>query len=248
MMNDFLATLVSWLLVPVALYQGLGVRRRTPRLAPPRGAQIGRIGDGAPAWRFLLIGDSSAAGVGVDRVADTLAPQLAQIVHLQTGEAVSWRAAGANSAIASEIRDHIVPNIEARDFTHIVLAVGTNDMKNYVGKRQFKKGFGSLLYSIHARWPQATVIWSPVVDMRDVPAMPWLLARIMRLRTQLINGMGTRMCRERQAIAATPLPIRGPGGFAVDGFHANAAGYRFWAEHLSGFILDEPAPPPSSLQ
>lgn len=247
-MNDVLAAALSWLLVPVALYQGLGVRRRTPRLAPPRGAQLGRVGDASPAWRLLVIGDSSAAGVGAERVSETLAPQLARIIHLQTNEAVAWRAAGANSAIASEIRDHIVPNIEARDFTHIVLAVGTNDMKNYLSAKQFKKGFGSLLYSIHARWPQATVIWSPVVDMRDVPAMPWLLARIMAMRTQLINGMGARMCRERQAIAATPLPINGPGGFAIDGFHANAAGYRAWAEHLAVLILDAPAPPASSLQ
>ena len=209
---------------------------------------MGRIGDGTPAWRLLVMGDSSAAGVGAERVSDTLAPQLAQIIHLRTGETVSWRAAGANSAIASEIRDHIVPNIEARDFTHIVLTVGTNDMKNYVSKRQFKKGFGSLLYAIHARWPQATVIWSPVIDMRDVPAMPYLLGRILRLRTQIINGMGVRLCRERQAIAATPLPIRDPSGFAVDGFHASAAGYRYWAEHLAGFILDERAPPASSLQ
>ena len=244
-MNNFIAGLVSWLLLPVAGFYGLQIRRKTPRLPPPRGSQRGRLGaaDASPAeWRLLIMGDSSAAGVGVDRVEETLAPQLAEIIHARTGQSVSWRSAGANSAVARDLRDLILPNIEERDFTHIVLAVGTNDMKNYLTAMQFKKGFGGLLYAIHARWPDAKVVWSPVLHMPDVPVLPPVLAWILSLRTRIINHMGFRMCHERQGIAAKPLPVPSHEGFAIDGFHANAAGYRYWAEHLAGYVMDEEAP------
>ncbi|MBW3096323.1 SGNH/GDSL hydrolase family protein [Pseudohoeflea coraliihabitans] len=237
-MNTITAGLLSWLLLPVAAVYALGIRRTAPRLPPPRGPQRGRIGATEPVWRLLVMGDSSSAGVGAERVEDTLAPQLAHLIHATTGDAVSWRGAGANSAKAADIRDHVLPNIEERDFTHIVLTVGTNDMKNYLTARQFKKGFGGLLYTIHARWPDARVIWSPVLDMMDVPLLPGPLARILNMRVKVINTMGERLCRERQAIAAPPLPVPSGEGFASDGFHANAAGYRHWAEHLLPFLTD----------
>jgi lysophospholipase L1-like esterase len=244
-MNNFIAGFISWLLLPVAAYYGLQIRRKTPRLPPPRGSQRGRLGtsgDSSADLRILIMGDSSAAGVGADRVEDTLAPQLAAVIQARSGQSVSWRAAGANSAVARDLRDRILPNIEERDFTHIVLTVGTNDMKNYLTAMQFKKGFGGLLYAIHARWPDAKVVWSPVLHMPDVPVLPPVLAWILSLRTRIINQMGYRMCRERQGVAATPLPITSHEGFAVDGFHANTAGYRHWAEHLAGYLMDVEAP------
>lgn len=236
-MNDLTASLLSWLLLPLALGQGIGLRRTATRMPPPRGPQSGRVGASEPLWRILVMGDSSAAGVGAERTADTLGPQIARIIHDRTGESVSWRNAGANSAISEEVRDHVLPHVDGRDFTHVVLVVGTNDMKNYNTKARFTRGFGGLLYACHARWPEAVVIWSPVINMPEVPIMPPRLARILALRTQIINAIGNELCSDRLAIASSPLPIEGRQGFAVDGFHANAVGYAYWAEHLANVIL-----------
>jgi len=246
-MNNFLAGPVSWLLAPVALFKGLGVRRTVPRLPPPRGRPRGQIGVGEAEIRLLIIGDSSAAGVGADKVEDTLGSQLAAILNQASGKTVAWRNAGANSAIAAQVRDHVVPHIEERNFTHVIIAVGTNDAKNFKTRSAFKKGFGGLLYAIHARWPDAEVFWSPVIAMPDVPALPASLGFILGLRAQIINAIGVQLCRERNATAIPPLPVEGPEGFAIDGFHANALGYKHWAQHIARFIRDE-SPAPSSLQ
>jgi len=246
-MNNNLAGLISWLLVPIALFKGLSVRKTVPRLPPPRGRPKGQIGEGKAETRLLIIGDSSAAGVGAERIEDTLGSQLAALMHETTGNPVAWRNAGANSATAAQVRDYVVPHIEERNFTHVIIAVGTNDAKNFKTRSAFKKGFGGLLYAIHTRWPDAEVFWSPVVAMSDVPALPSSLGLILGLRVQIINATGAQLCRERNATAIDPLPVEGPGGFAIDGFHANALGYKHWAQHIAKFIPDE-APAPSSLQ
>ncbi|OCW59330.1 SGNH/GDSL hydrolase family protein [Hoeflea olei] len=240
-MNSLLAGALSWLLLPIALVEGMRVRRAAPRLPPPRGRPKGVVGTGEAAIRLLVLGDSSAAGVGADRIADTLGPQLAACLHEQTGKTVSWRNAGANSATAAQVRDFVVPHVAERDFTHVLIAVGTNDAKNFVTRSAFKKGFGGLLYAVHARWPEAQVYWSQVIAMEHVPALPPRLAFILGLRRDIINAVGRQLCRERYGEALAPLAVLGPEGFATDGFHANAEGYRYWAEHVTRAIgKDEP--------
>lgn len=246
-MNTFSAGIVSWLLLPLAIYLGLRVRKAAQRLPPPSGRTKGKIGDGQAEIRLLVIGDSSAAGVGAGEMDDTLGPQIAARFHTATGKTVAWRNAGANSAVASQVRDYVVPNIEEHDFTHVLITVGTNDSKNFLTRSRFKKGFGGLLYAVHTRWPEARIFWSPVIDMTRVPALPPVLGFILGLRVQIINAMGVQLCRERHAIATEPLPLVHPDGFAIDGFHANRRGYEYWAEHLVKIMLGE-APAPSSLQ
>ncbi|MDZ7603746.1 MAG: SGNH/GDSL hydrolase family protein [Hoeflea sp.] len=245
-MHKLVAGLMSWALVPVAVIQGAGVRRTAPRLPPPRGVPKGQVGEGPAEIRLLVVGDSSAAGVGAERIEDTLGPQIALRLNQSTGRPVAWRNAGANSATAAQVRDHVVPNIEERDFTHVILLVGTNDAKNFVTKSRFKQGFGGLLYAAHARWPDARIYWSPVIAMKDVPALPRALGFILGLRVAIINSTGVQLCQERYGAAVDPLAVDGPEGFAVDGFHANALGYGHWAEHVARFILDAERAPSSS--
>ncbi len=113
-MNTFSAGIVSWLLLPIAIHLGLRVRKKAQRLPPPSGKAKGQIGKGEAELRLLVIGDSSAAGVGADEIGDTLGPLLATRFNAATGKTVAWRNAGANSAVASQLRDYVVPNIEER--------------------------------------------------------------------------------------------------------------------------------------
>lgn len=123
-----------------------------------------------------------------------------------------------------------------------MLAIGTNDAKNFHSVPRFKKEFGGLLYALRAKWPEARVVWSPVLEFTRAPAMPPLLGRILEIRATEMNRMGVRLCNERGAVPASRLPITNPeAGFASDGFHASEAGYRAWAEHLLDFALGDEA-------
>ncbi|WP_296746085.1 SGNH/GDSL hydrolase family protein [Mesorhizobium sp.] len=237
-MQRLLAPL-TWLAFPVYVWQGLGVRRRTTRMLPAQGPVLHEIAGSAPAVSLLVMGDSSAASVGIANSEDGLAAQLAGLIAERSGRNVRWRAAGFNSATSGQIRDHVLPNLSADPWTHIVLAIGTNDTKNFHSVPRFKKEFGGLLYALRAKWPEARVVWSPVLEFTRAPAMPPLLGRILEIRATEMNRMGVRLCNERGAVPAARLPITNPeAGFASDGFHASEAGYRAWAEHLLAFVLD----------
>ena len=144
--------------------------------------------------------------------------------------------AGSNSAIAADLRDHVVPHLPHENWTHILFIVGTNDAKNFVTLRSFKKGFGGLIYALKAKFPEARLVWSPIIDMEKMPTLTPFLARMLNIRARALNAEGADLCAERYAIAADPLPISIPNGFAADGFHANAAAYKVWADHVMEWL------------
>lgn len=243
-------TLLSWLLLPVYVWQGIALRRHVERMIPPAGPAHGSVGlalvqgssatDEAgdlPQIRLLVLGDSSAAGVGVERIEDGLACRLAERLHDLTGRPVLWRAAGFNSAASADLRDHVVPNLAREPYTHLLLTTGTNDVKNFHGARRFKREFGGLLYALRARWPEARIVWSPPVDMLRVPALAPGLAKVLHHREQVLGRLGRRLCLERGVVPATTLPRVEPAGFARDGFHASAEGAAYAAGHLAGTVL-----------
>lgn len=75
-LTDFEIALFNWypnmllkistiVLVPALILQGYRVKKNTPRLAEPQGLRKGVIGQGK-ALSILILGDSAAAGVGVE--------------------------------------------------------------------------------------------------------------------------------------------------------------------------------------
>ncbi|MCU0790492.1 MAG: SGNH/GDSL hydrolase family protein [Nitratireductor sp.] len=232
-----LEALATWLALPVYVWQGLGVRRRTSRMPPPESSsELSFAGRGAPL-RLLVLGDSSAAGVGVSHVSQSFAGMLPQFLSERSGRPVIARIAGMNSATSGQIRDHAVPHIEPRDFQYIALNIGTNDAKNFHSARRFKKDFGTLLYALRARFPHAVIIWSGVIDLEACPALPQPLGRILGIRSRIIDRKGKLLCIERGALAPVSKWRAIRENFSEDGFHASEKGYREWADAMAGYIL-----------
>ena len=114
-MNTLAHSLISWLAFPLYVWQGVEVRLRAERMLPAEGPVIHHLpGTGGPL-RLMVLGDSSAASVGVGRTESGMAARLAGLIGEATGRPVDWRAAGFNSATSGQIRDHVLPNLAADD-------------------------------------------------------------------------------------------------------------------------------------
>ncbi len=244
--SPLLNSLVSWLCFPVYVVQGMWVRKHSMRLSPPsKGAWSGQFGKGKAKIRLLTIGDSSAAGVGIEDTSGTIGVQMAKKLHEATGSPVAWKVTGHNSAVAGQLRDYVVPNLDREDWTHIAVMLGTNDMKNWHTVPRWKREFGTLLYALRARWPEAKIYWHQAIDVREVPSLPQPLASIINLRVALLNRKGAQLCLERGAVCVPPLQETRAEGYCSDGFHANETGYTVWADHILAHFDDEPRTSPA---
>lgn len=228
---------LSWLLLPIYIIQGLSVRRKSIRLTPPTPQHLDEVpGTGKPI-RLLMVGDSSAAGVGVDTIKDSLAGHLQDWLSQKSKRPIHIRIAGCNSATSGQIRDFVVPNIKREKFTHVILCIGTNDAKNFHTGRRFCRDFGTLLYALRTRFPTASILWPGILDLSQVPTLPWPLNEILGIRSREMMRRGQILCQERLAEVPEGQWSTQRDNFAIDGFHASAQGYRQWAKVLAEHIL-----------
>ena len=244
-MSPLITSLLSWLCFPLYVVQGIYVRKTSMRLSPAPGPRTGQFGKGKAETVLLTIGDSSAAAVGIDDTSGAIGPQMAHKLFEMHGRPVAWHISGHNSAVAGEIRDQVVPNLAERDYTHIIIMLGTNDMKNWHSVKRWKKEFGTLLYALRTRFPEAKLYWHQAIDVRHAPALPEPLGSILNLRVKLLNRKGAQLCLERGAVCVPPLPVVDPAGYCRDGFHANEAGYNAWADHMIAHLDRQPRTSPA---
>ena len=110
-------------LSPLLVAQALLARRRVPRLPEAAGPRSGAVGRG-PALKLLVVGDSSAAGVGVVHQREALAAQLAAQVAASNRVWVHWRLV----ARSGEVRNQRLTDLADR--TVVALAASINVWRN----------------------------------------------------------------------------------------------------------------------
>ena len=96
---------------PLLMLQGRHVRRVTPQLPEARGERTGLAGTGTGTGtgtrvvRLLIAGDSSAAGVGVDRVSDAMAGVFPDRLAARLACGVRWRLVAQAGLTAAGVRE-----------------------------------------------------------------------------------------------------------------------------------------------
>lgn len=221
-----LDTGLGLLLAPLLAVQTLYVRRIAMQLPEPAGPRSGAVGDGPPL-RLLILGDSSAAGVGVARQEEAMGPQLAGEISA-AARRVTWQLCAKNGATSAD-----APNLLAAarnqmfDIAYVVL--GVNDAKNLRPEAAWRRDLTDLVDRLRAEHGVRQIVFAGLPRVGDFPLLPHPLRAVLALRT-------ARFDRALQAVAerlgCLHLPIDLPldrAGMAEDGFHPGAPIYALWA-------------------
>jgi len=114
------------ILLPVLIWQGIGVRRRALTLPEAAGPRAGQSGSG-PALRLLIVGDSSAAGVGAKEQSEALSGQMVE--SLQSEFDVTWRLIAKTGATCQTTKEMLMQDRaqQSDQFDVAFIALGVND-------------------------------------------------------------------------------------------------------------------------
>jgi len=222
---------LAYVLAPVLVYQGHGLRRRIPRLpeaADPAGTAAGT----APVVRLAVFGDSTAAGVGATCHRDALAGLLGAAIARRTGREVSWRAVARTGATSRTARDLVPCLIEGGWRPDVVVVlIGVNDLKNLRLLRDWDRDVPALLAAIDETVGDVQVMVCGMAPVSRFPALPQPMRAVMALRAQAMDHTLGRVAADNY-LPMNPQMI-GSGFFAEDGFHPSSAGYRAWADVIA---------------
>ena len=224
-------------LLPLAVAQGIWVRRTAEVLPVAGGPTAGTIGDGSPL-RLGIVGESTAAGCGVDTHDAGFSGWLAREFAARTGRAVRWEVAGEHAATARRIRRALLPRLGG-DLDIAVLLAGVNDVLWLHAPGRWARDLDAILDDLTRRARRVAVIGIPAFDA--FPLLPKALGRYLTWRASTLDRVSQQVCaaRPRTTWVSTTaiLPVE-PGFFASDGFHPSSAGYRRWAGVVAQHLHD----------
>ncbi len=228
------------ILSPLLVTQALVTRARLPRLPEADGAREGEVGHGPPL-RLLIVGDSSAAGVGVASQSQALAGFLTAALARHARRRVQWRLiarSGVNSAQCIELLASHAP--APADVAVAVL--GINDVVDQVPSQRAVAAREALANRLRNAHGVAHVVFAPLPPVERFPGLPqplrWVAGRDARRHDEALAAWA----RTRSDVSHVPidLPLNREV-MAADGFHPGEPVYRVCgtaiAEHIAQRVL-----------
>jgi lysophospholipase L1-like esterase len=222
-------------LAPLLAAQAVRTRWRLPRLPEPEGARAGTTGQGVPL-SLLVVGDSSAAGVGVATQRDALAHQLAGMLAGQCGARVEWRLVARSGWTTAQVFGHLHLQPPAPADVAVVVT-GVNDVVDQVPSHRAVAAREALANFLRNGCGVRHVVFAPLPPVHRFPGLPQPLRWIAGSDAGRHNVALRRWAATRGDVScvAMDLPLN-RGLMADDGFHPGAKAYRYCAAAIAQHI------------
>lgn len=223
---------IKLLLGPLLVWQGTRVRARALRLPEADGPRQ-QDGDGL---RLLIVGDSSAAGVGARHQDEALAGGLARALAARTGRPVAWQLIARSGDGSAEALAHLQATA-LRPADVLVTALGVNDVVSQVPPRAAVQALDALYDHARHQAGIRLALHCGVPPMQSFPLLPqplrWFFGlQAARYNAALADHLAGNAAR-RLVLLPAALQRDAARLMAADGFHPGPAGYALWAEALA---------------
>lgn len=221
-------------LSPILIPQALWTAARATRLPEAEGERAGIMGQG-PDKSLLVLGDSSAAGVGTSHQSEALGGRLA--TELARHYRIRWQViAQSGATVRSTLRMLDTVRPESCDF--VLIALGVNDTKNGVSARRWMRESRDLLTQVSKTFSAPVVCVSGVPPLGDFPILPRPLNAVLGARSERFDAI------LREIVAQSPnswhLPMdfpMDPANLAPDAFHPGPSIYAEWARRAASVFM-----------
>ncbi|MFT6732029.1 MAG: lysophospholipase L1-like esterase [Polaribacter sp.] len=228
--------LLTTLLAPLFMVQGIYVRRVTPKLPEPIGARSGIAGSG-PRMSMLIVGDSAAAGVGVKTQDEALTGRL--VKTLSSTHEVSWKLLALTGDNSAEVLARLKSEPK-ESYESVVVSVGVNDVTGRTGTEAWAINLQNIIDILKNKYEAQYIFMSSIPPMHIFPALPQPLRWWLGQRAKKLNAIMKKVTEinEKCFLVCVSFPIDNQF-IAADGFHPGAEAYKLWGNHVAELIQVE---------
>lgn len=174
-----------------------------------------------PKFNILLLGDSIAAGTGIEKFEQSLGGRLASKLTEKYYVHLSNRA-----ELGSWVSDLALDKIQG-DWDLVIIIAGSNDLIHRVSRQQFAKSLNRLLAEIRLSSDNIVLVGPGHVSAAHVLPL-WMRFQLRKKQWQLAKIMQDSAASHK---AAYVNPLEYPisqSYFSADGLHPNAMGHKIW--------------------
>ena len=244
-------------LAPVYLYQGMKLKKTALRLPEAEGERRGRLtlaskdnsSEDKVTLNLMLLGDSSAAGVGVSSQQQALAGQLLEQLQLlpqiqQKFSQLEWslHATSGHTSFDALRRLYVLPK-PATAVDIMIVMIGVNDTTANISTSKWEQQLREIIGLSKRKFGAKHIIFPCLPPMQNMPAIPSPLNKLMGYKTQIMNEKLIQVCDHYDEVLALQFDLensdlQNQNFFAEDGFHPNSTAYLLLAEKLAKTISE----------
>lgn len=220
-------TLFQYLLLQKRIEVGLDMAKQTIAYtqAPPDAQQ-----------RILVIGDSTAVGVGADNPIRSVAGRLG--ADYPNAEIVNR---GVSGLRIHGLREKL-QSMQGEKFDLILINIGGNDIVNFTSRKSIEHDLPEVLDLANEMAPRVVVVTSGNVG--TAPALPLGIRWVWGIRTRQVREIFLRFTKEKQVKYVDLYQSRKDDVFstdpkkyyAIDSFHPSSEGYAVWYKNIGPTI------------
>ncbi|KNG94210.1 SGNH/GDSL hydrolase family protein [Pseudaestuariivita atlantica] len=231
--------LIDWplraVLFPVLVAQALSVRRTAQILDEPPGPRSGGKKGGL---RLLIIGDSSAAGIGCEHQEQALSHLLP--AHLLPDIPTDWRLIAQTGARTGDVLDWLDTDPPG-PVDIAVTALGVNDVTKLTTRGQWRDRQAAL-YDRLGQLGARRVYACGLPPVAHFPLLPEPLRWVLGRQAAAFDATLADLCRDHPLARHVPFEFdMVVEDMSPDGFHPGPGIYAGWARHLAGIIRSDRA-------
>jgi lysophospholipase L1-like esterase len=230
------------LLLPLLLSQAWHARLRAPVLPEAEGERSGIVAPGDRAaldtLKVLIVGDSSAAGVGVMHQEQALVGHLTRALAARTGLVIHWQLV-ARKGVTTAQALQLVQSEPLRLADLAVVALGVNDIIDRVSTSRALRQRGRLAAWLRQHAGVRHVVFAPLPPVHRLPLLRNPLRWVAGADARAHDAAVARWAARRSDVHHVPIePDVSPHNMAADGFHPAEPVYRHVGEELARFIAE----------
>ena len=220
-------------LAPILYLQADRLKQTAIGLAEPGGEREGEAGEGELALRLLVVGDSSAAGVGARTQEEALAMPLAARMARQLGGRVRWQLVAQSGLTSEALFKHVrTERVESADLA--IAICGVNDITHEIALEHALVMRAQLAQWLRVHRGVRHVAFPALPEMELFPALPQPLAWYAGRLSRRNNSEQVLWAARLDGVSHVPMAgVADPRLFSADGFHPAPALYARVAERLA---------------
>lgn len=215
------------LTAPVWLLQGIHTKRTANRLPEASGERTFVVEPTVECGtkqglNVAVIGDSVAAGVGIEKIKDALAGKLARQLSERQQEAVKVSVL-AKSGDKIEQLHTAIEGQQSENYDYIIISIGVNDAKSFKSSGKWSMQLTALMSLIEQKFQPKKILLLAIPPLASFPLLKRPLANVLGFRSSRLNDVTSEL-QQRTQLQFTLVNyqlIPEPNYFTADGFHPN---------------------------
>ncbi|KIN70834.1 Lipolytic enzyme, G-D-S-L [Sulfitobacter noctilucae] len=224
------------LMSPVLMAQAMRVRRTAQSLPEAAGPREGTFGAG-PVLRLTIIGDSSAAGVGVARQSEALSGQLVNM--LGTAFTVQWHLDALTGATTRSTIARL-QLAQSRPGDVVITALGVNDVTRLIPAATWVRQQNTLFDRVQHLYQPRQIYVTGMAPLGRFPLLPDPLRWTLGRHADRLERQREKLIATRNDCTLVPFNTTLDSGLmATDGFHPGPNLYALWAKEMASRIISD---------